>query len=94
MFRPTPLALAIALATSGTTLIAQAQQAEQLDTVTVTGTAATKTETPFNETPQATSRVEREDWEEKGAETVQRALNYTAGSTPTRSAPPIATTTS
>ncbi|WP_328716429.1 TonB-dependent siderophore receptor [Halomonas elongata] len=79
MFRPTPLALAIALATSGTTLIAQAQQAEQLDTVTVTGTAATKTETPFNETPQATSRVEREDWEEKGAETVQRALNYTAG---------------
>ncbi|WP_275286070.1 TonB-dependent siderophore receptor [Halomonas elongata] len=79
MFRPTPLALAVALAASGSSLATQAQQTEQLDTVTVTGTAATKTETPFNETPQAISRVEREDWEEKGAETVQRALNYTAG---------------
>ncbi|MDT8896038.1 TonB-dependent siderophore receptor [Halomonas sp. I1] len=79
MIRPTPLVLAVALAASGSPLAVQAQQTEQLGTVTVTGTAATKTETPFNETPQATSRVEREDWEEKGAETVQRALNYTAG---------------
>ncbi|MGQ0333887.1 TonB-dependent siderophore receptor [Halomonas elongata] len=79
MFRPTPLALAIALATSGIALTTQAQQTEQLGTVTVTGTAATKTETPFNETPQATSVIENEEWEERGAETVQRAADYTPG---------------
>ncbi|MDN3525875.1 TonB-dependent siderophore receptor [Halomonas sabkhae] len=79
MTRPTPLALAIALAGTATSLNALAQQAERLDAVTVTGTVATKTETPFNETPQATSQVDREDWEQKGAETVQRALGYTAG---------------
>lgn len=80
---PRPLAQAIALAAAGVALSAQAQNASQntenLSTVTVTGQAATKTETPFNETPQATSRVEREEWEQKGAETVQRALDYTPG---------------
>ncbi|MCK2184302.1 TonB-dependent siderophore receptor [Halomonas getboli] len=80
---PRPLALAIALAAAGITVAAQAQEhdqdAESLSIVTVTAQAATKTETPFNETPQATSRVEREEWEERGAESVQRALNYTPG---------------
>ncbi|WP_136248815.1 TonB-dependent siderophore receptor [Halomonas borealis] len=76
---PRPLALAVALAAAGTSLNALAEPATSLDTVTVTGQAATKTETPFNETPQATSRVEREEWEQKGAETVQRALDYTPG---------------
>ncbi len=79
MFRPTPLALAVALAASGSSLAVQAQQTEQLGTVTVTGTAATKTETPFSETPQAISIIENDEWEERGAETVQRAANYTPG---------------
>ncbi|MFG6175978.1 TonB-dependent siderophore receptor [Halomonas sp. THAF12] len=79
MSTPRPLALAVALAAAGSSFMAQAQDTEQLSTLTVTGTAATKTETPFNETPQATSMVAREEWEEKGAETVQRALNYTPG---------------
>ncbi|GAB2782244.1 ferrioxamine receptor FoxA [Halomonas shantousis] len=47
--------------------------------VTVTGQAATKTETPFIETPQAISVIDREDIEEKGAQSVQRAANYTPG---------------
>lgn len=79
MSTPRPLALAVALAAAGTSLNTLAQQAEPLDTLTVTAQAATKTETPFNETPQATSRVERDEWEQKGAETVQRALDYTPG---------------
>ncbi|WP_046079117.1 TonB-dependent siderophore receptor [Halomonas sp. HG01] len=80
---PRPLALAIALAAAGVALSAQAQNASQspesLSTLTVTGQAATKTETPINETPQAISVIEREEWEERGAGTVQRALNYTPG---------------
>lgn len=77
--RPLALAVAIAIAAAGPSLPALAQPTEQLGTLTVTGQAATKTETPFNETPQATSRVEREEWEQRGAETVQRALDYTPG---------------
>ncbi|MDR5867397.1 TonB-dependent siderophore receptor [Halomonas koreensis] len=76
---PRPLALAVSLVATATALNAHADQAEELSTLTVTGTAATKTETPFTETPQATSRVDREEWEQKGAETVQRALDYTPG---------------
>jgi iron complex outermembrane recepter protein len=64
-------------------LSATAQQADEdaavLGTVTVTGQAATKTDTPFIETPQAVSVITREDIEEKGAQTVQRATNYTPG---------------
>ncbi|MCG7600576.1 TonB-dependent siderophore receptor [Halomonas sp. McH1-25] len=64
-------------------LTATAQQTDEaaatLDTVTVTGQAATKTDTPFIETPQAVSLISREDIEEKGAQTVQRAANYTPG---------------
>jgi len=79
-----PLTLAVALASAAVLSPAWAQDAASsgntstLDTLTVTS-AATKTETPFNETPQATTRVERDEWEEKGAESVQRALNYSAG---------------
>ncbi|WP_018719162.1 TonB-dependent siderophore receptor [Arhodomonas aquaeolei] len=47
--------------------------------ITVTGEAATKTETPFIETPQAVSLITREDIEEKAADSVQRAANYTPG---------------
>jgi len=47
--------------------------------MTVTGQAATKTETPFIATPQATSTVTAEDIEQRGAQTVQRALDYTPG---------------
>ncbi|MHB0777069.1 TonB-dependent siderophore receptor [Halomonas sp. WWR20] len=50
-----------------------------LTPLTVTGQAATKTETPFIEIPQAISVISREDIEEKGAQSVQRAANYTPG---------------
>ncbi|MEQ6887666.1 TonB-dependent siderophore receptor [Halomonas sp. CS7] len=76
---PRPLSLAVSLATASLTLTAHAGDAEQLSTLTVTAQAATKTETPFNETPQSTSRVESDEWEQKGAETVQRTLDYTPG---------------
>ncbi len=51
----------------------------QLDPVNVTGNAATKTQTPFIETPQSVSRIDREDIEKKDAQTIQRAANYTPG---------------
>lgn len=51
-----------------------------LETITVTAQqAATKVVTPFIETPQAISLITREDMEEKGARSVQRAANYTPG---------------
>ncbi|RCV87357.1 TonB-dependent siderophore receptor [Billgrantia montanilacus] len=81
---PRPLALSISLVSALIVANAQAQQppiaqADTLDILTVTGQAATKTETPFNETSQATSTIEREEWESRGARTVQRALDYTPG---------------
>ncbi|UYG06692.1 TonB-dependent siderophore receptor [Halomonas sp. M4R1S46] len=76
---PRPLALAVSLVAAGASLVAQAQQTEQLSTLTVTGQAATKTDTPFNETPQSVSVIENEQWEARGAETVQRAAAYTPG---------------
>lgn len=81
---PRPLALSISLVSALIVANAQAQQppiaqADTLNTLTVTGQAATKTETPFNETSQATSTIEREEWESRGARTVQRALDYTPG---------------
>lgn len=81
---PRPLTLSIALVSALFVASAQAQQPQvptndTLETLTVTGQAATKTETPFNETPQATSSIEHEEWEERGARTVQRALDYSPG---------------
>ncbi|WP_108446874.1 TonB-dependent siderophore receptor [Halomonas denitrificans] len=76
---PRPLALAVSLATASLTLTAHAEEAERLSTLTVTAQAATKTETPFNETPQSVSVIENEEWEARGAETVQRAADYTPG---------------
>ncbi|MCL7939885.1 TonB-dependent siderophore receptor [Halomonas sp. ATCH28] len=76
---PHPLALAVSLVAAGSALTAQAQQAEDLSTLTITAQAATKTETPFKETPQAISVIENAQWEERGAETVQRAADYTPG---------------
>ncbi|WP_431025620.1 TonB-dependent siderophore receptor [Halomonas sp. H5] len=69
------LAVALASAPLSTPLLAD----EPLETLTVTASAATKTETPFIETPQAISVVEREEWETRGAESVQRAADYTPG---------------
>ncbi|MCL7928670.1 TonB-dependent siderophore receptor [Halomonas llamarensis] len=76
---PRPLALAVSLAASSTVLTANAQQNDALDPLTITAQAATKTETPFVETPQTVSVIERETWEARGAETVQRAASYTPG---------------
>ncbi|MBB3191755.1 TonB-dependent siderophore receptor [Halomonas cerina] len=76
---PRPLALAVSLVAAGTALAAHAEEAEPLSTLTVTAEAATKTETPFNETPQSVSVIENEEWEARGAETVQRAAAYTPG---------------
>lgn len=76
---PRPLTLAVSLAAAGIALTAHGEEADTLATVTVTAQAATKTETPFNETPQATSHLANEEWTQKGAETVQRALDYTPG---------------
>lgn len=56
-----------------------AADSAELSTMTVTGEAATKTDTPFLETPQATSSVSAEDIERRGAQSVQRALDYTPG---------------
>lgn len=71
------LTLAVALASASLSMPLLAD--EPLETLTVTASAATKTETPFIETPQAVSVVERDDWESRGAESVQRAANYTPG---------------
>jgi|TARA_R100001480_G_scaffold37581_2_gene50440 iron complex outermembrane receptor protein len=61
--------------------VAQEQgEPKMLDALNVTATrSATKTDTPVIETPQSVSVVSREDWEEKGARTVQRAASYTPG---------------
>ncbi|WP_300271844.1 TonB-dependent siderophore receptor [Halomonas sp.] len=76
---PRPLTLAIALIAAGASLDAMAQQAESLDTLTVTAQAATKTETPFNETPQAVSRITQEEIRAQGSQSVQVATRYSAG---------------
>ncbi|HET8791400.1 MAG TPA: TonB-dependent receptor plug domain-containing protein, partial [Modicisalibacter sp.] len=59
-------------------------ESQQNDTVvlaplTVTGQAATKTETPFIETPQTVSVITNEQWQKRGAQSVQRAAAYTPG---------------
>ena len=85
MFRHSRLSFAVAMALVGVTgaLLAVAQEQgepKMLDALNVTATrSATKTDTPVIETPQSVSVVSREDWEEKGARTVQRAASYTPG---------------
>ncbi|MDN3522215.1 TonB-dependent siderophore receptor [Halomonas ramblicola] len=79
MSTPRPLALAVSLAAAGSPLIVQAQDPEALSPLTVTAEAVTKTETPFNETPQSVSVIENEEWDARGADTVQRAADYTPG---------------
>lgn len=82
MFQPSRLSRAVALFTLGVAMSANAvaDDTTQLDALTVTATkGATKTETPVVETPQSVSVIESEDWQEKGAESVQRAANYTPG---------------
>ncbi|WP_104205366.1 TonB-dependent siderophore receptor [Billgrantia saliphila] len=81
---PNPLTLAVSLVSVFTVLTAQAESAQnmpadELDTLTITGQAATKTETPFNETPQSFSVIEDDEWEMRGARSVQRAMDYTPG---------------
>ena len=85
MFRHSRLSFAVAVALVGVTgaplAVAQEQgEPKMLDALNVTATrSATKTDTPVIETPQSVSVVSREDWEEKGARTVQRAASYTPG---------------
>lgn len=85
MFQHTRLSLVIALtlASIAGAPMASAQgqgEPEMLDALEVTATrSATKTATPVMETPQTVSIISREDWEEKGARSVQRAANYTPG---------------
>src|SRR5690554_371946 len=79
-----PAACSILIMSAFAPIQTQAQQppvatAETLETVTITGQAATKTETPFNEIPQALSVIENEEWQARGARTVQRAADYTPG---------------
>ncbi|MGS2745111.1 TonB-dependent siderophore receptor [Halomonas sp. LS-001] len=51
-----------------------------LNTVTVTAQqAATKVTTPFIETPQSVSTITREQMDQRGVSTVQRATDYTPG---------------
>lgn len=70
-----PLAISLASFSLPTLLLAE----ESLSPLTITASAATKTETPFVETPQAISLIERDEWETRGAESVQRAADYTPG---------------
>lgn len=85
MFRHSRLSFAVAMALVGVTgaplAVAQEQgEPKMLDALNVTATrSATKTDTLVIETPQSVSVVSREDWEEKGARTVQRAASYTPG---------------
>ncbi|PVY78424.1 iron complex outermembrane receptor protein [Tamilnaduibacter salinus] len=82
MFQPSRLSRAVALSVLGLSASANAvaDDTTRLDALTVTATkGATKTETPVVETPQSVSVIESEDWQEKDAESVQRAANYTPG---------------
>ncbi|MBR9905533.1 TonB-dependent siderophore receptor [Halomonas sp. TG39a] len=57
-----------------------AQESTELETVTVTAQqAATKVETPTIEIPQSVSTITREQMDNRGVSTVQRATDYTPG---------------
>ncbi len=73
----TTSSVALSLATA--TGLAHAQS-EALPTVTITAQqAATKVSTPFIETPQSVSTITRQEMEQRGVSTVQRAADYTPG---------------
>ena len=78
------LAIVAGLSITGGISPAWSQSSQQGDAVvlaplTVTGQAATKTETPFIETPQTVSVITSEQWQKRGAQSVQRAAAYTPG---------------
>lgn len=55
-------------------------QALELPALIITSQkAATKVSTPVQETPQAVSIIDRSEFEQRGADSVQRATDYTAG---------------
>ncbi len=77
-FLRSPLSVAVlsALAVSPV----YAQESTELATVTVTAQqAATKVETPTIEIPQSVSTITREQMDNRGVSTVQRATDYTPG---------------
>jgi len=77
-FLRSPLSAAVIAALSISPLYAQ--ESTELKTVTVTAQqAATKVETPFIETPQSVSAITREQMDNRGVATVQRATDYTPG---------------
>jgi iron complex outermembrane receptor protein len=79
-FRPSLLVIAVAIASGVPFAAAQEAQRDKLGTVTVTAQqAATKVETPSIETPQSVSTITREDMDNRGVSTVQRATDYTPG---------------
>lgn len=78
------MAIVAGLSIIGGISTAWSQSSQQDDAVvlaplTVTGQAATKTETPFIETPQTVSVITSEQWQKRGAQSVQRAAAYTPG---------------
>ncbi|PPK49959.1 TonB-dependent siderophore receptor [Marinobacter persicus] len=85
MFQRSRMSLAVAFTLTGITglPLSPAQAAEQpatLEALNVTAVrGATKTETPVMETPQTVNVINNEEWQERGAESVQRAANYTPG---------------
>lgn len=77
-FLRSPLSVAVLSALAVSPLYAQ--ESTELATVTVTAQqAATKVETPTIEIPQSVSTITREQMDNRGVSTVQRATNYTPG---------------
>lgn len=73
-----PLCAAVVTAMAGS--LVYAQESTELGTVTVTAQqAATKVETPFIETPQSVTTITRQQMDDHGISTVQRATDYTPG---------------
>lgn len=87
MFTRSRLSLSIAFCLSGLAVTPGAwaqetsgSEAQELDALSVTAVrGATKTETPVMETPQTVNVIDSEEWQERGAESVQRAAAYTPG---------------
>lgn len=77
-FLRSPLSAAVLSALAVSPLYAQ--ESTELATVTVTAQqAATKVETPTIEIPQSVSTITREQMDNRGVSTVQRATDYTPG---------------
>ena len=86
MVHPSRLSVAVAMVAAGAgsalPIAAQENQADigVLQTLEITAPqGATKTETPFVETPQSISTITREQMEEQGSQSVQEATRYSAG---------------